>query len=476
MKNAALFYGLLVCVALSGRPALGQEQPTPDPQPLPPAGLLVITHVNVVDVVGEYVLEDRMVVVRDGCIESVGKHAPIGRAVLRLDGRGKFLIPGLWDGRTCALSTPSSVQVALPLYLANGITSIRDVSASRPRTELLAIVHAVESGLRPGPRIELAGAYLNGPWAPAVAAHRAGTQTEGRAQAEALLQEGWRVLAPTSTLPAAAYQGAAEVAGAWRLPLVNAVPEALSMPQALAAGHRGIEGSEKLLLSCSRREEELVSARALLLGSARTVKTLAACIAAQQPGIVASFDGARCTSLGQALVRQAVFVVPLLHSARISTASPPDMLHSSSPEENAQRQLGGVADSLRGRMIMEFQRLGVRLVAGSDEGITPHLLDYGSSLHQELNRLVAAGLTPSQALQAATVAPAIATGHRYDLGQILPDYHADLVLLDGNPLEDIRNLRRIRAVVLRGRVLNQDALEALAAEAAGRTQPAAARR
>lgn len=121
----------------------------------------------------------------------------------------------------------------------------------------------------------------------------------------------------------------------------------------------------------------------------------------------------------------------------------------------------------------ELQQHRVRIVAGSDAGSATPGLYAGYSLEQEVEALVAAGLSPVQALRAATNAPAIAARRGYELGRIEPGYIADLVLLRADPLVDIRNLRRVEAVVLGGRVLGRAALAALTAEAAQAAQPVA---
>jgi imidazolonepropionase-like amidohydrolase len=111
-------------------------------------------------------------------------------------------------------------------------------------------------------------------------------------------------------------------------------------------------------------------------------------------------------------------------------------------------------------IVHRLQSAGVPFLAGTD---TPAGVDVipGISLHRELERLVAAGFTPLQALQTATLNPAIFFHRRADFGSVEPRKLADLVLLDGNPLEDIRNTRTISAVILDGRYLSQEQLEQL---------------
>jgi len=104
------------------------------------------------------------------------------------------------------------------------------------------------------------------------------------------------------------------------------------------------------------------------------------------------------------------------------------------------------------KLVGAMRRAGVEFLAGTDTGPnTP--VAAGAGLHEELELLVQAGLTPMEALQSATRNPARYLGKLADMGTIEPGKLADLVLLDANPLEDIRNTRKIRLVVLKGRII-----------------------
>lgn len=123
-----------------------------------------------------------------------------------------------------------------------------------------------------------------------------------------------------------------------------------------------------------------------------------------------------------------------------------------------------------GDMLWRMAAAGVGVLAGSDESDEPFVYA-GGGLHEELALLVAAGLTPLQALQAATIEPARYLDATDTLGAVAPGRVADLVLLDANPLDDIRNTRRIRAVVQRGRWLDRAALDALLDQARRAADP-----
>jgi imidazolonepropionase-like amidohydrolase len=124
--------------------------------------------------------------------------------------------------------------------------------------------------------------------------------------------------------------------------------------------------------------------------------------------------------------------------------------------------LGAVHSDLVGRL----NRAGVQILAGTD---CPNPFVYpGFSLHDELGLLVRSGLTPAEALRTATVNPAIFLGVTDSLGTVARGKVADLALLDGNPLTDIANTKRIRAVIQGGRLLDRRALDAMLAQAKAR--------
>jgi hypothetical protein len=478
--------GLLLGLSFAAHLAAGQHPVVVVPPAAmpPPVDELVITNVNVVDVDLGKIEPHRNVLMRNGSIISVGQWVPVGRAVPTIDGTGKYLVPGLWDGHTHALASADEERVALPLYVAHGVTSIRDVTTGRPLNDLLRTYQALETGVRVGPRVELAGPVLDASADEHTGLGFAATRTEGRAQAEALMQAGWCSLQAGAYLSHDAFWGMATAAQEGRVHVAGVVPEAVTVLDAIAAGQRGIEHTDKLLLGCSSREGELVEARAQALAGPRPLATLQARRRAQQPLVLASFSPGRCTALARALVQYRAWVMPGLVAHdfdRRRDPAPADPRFRSVPARVRQqwalaarqrpRLSAGklarsrLANSLQRRTVATLGRLGVRLVAGSDAGSgTPNLF-HGGSLHDELERLVAIGLTPAQALRAGTLNPALATGHGFDMGRIHAGYLADVVLLNGNPLADIHNLRLIQAVVLRGRLFDRAALARLVTEA-----------
>ncbi|MCC3156685.1 amidohydrolase family protein [Hymenobacter sp. 15J16-1T3B] len=454
---------LLVGSWLAVAPLAGQAQ-----APAAPTVPVVIRNVNVVDVRAGQVISGQLVVIRGECIDAVGRRAPAGGAVRVIDGRGKYLIPGLCDAHSHALASAQQASLALPQYLLSGVTSVRDVSSTRPYAELAATAQAVETGAQPGPHLVLSGANVDGMAGAVAGARLAQTAAQAREQAVQLAAEGWASISAQALLPAPAYAGLAAGAAERRVPLTGHVPEAVTLAEALQAGQRCLEHLDKLLLACSPREAELVAERAALLqagraggglGERRPVERLQQRRAQQQAAVDAAFSPGRCALLAEELVRRGSFVVPLL-GADAAGAVPAGPLSCA--------RWHGAADSttraLHRELVAMLHHEGVRLLAGSEASSDAPA--YGRGLLEELERLVAAGLPPADALLAATLTPAALLGRQTQQGEVAPNQQADLVLLDANPLDDIRNLRRVRTVIVRGRVYDRAALDALAAEAA----------
>jgi imidazolonepropionase-like amidohydrolase len=233
-----------------------------------------------------------------------------------------------------------------------------------------------------------------------------------------------------------------------------------------------LQGNEHLMQvfeACSSLEDALMAKRAGVEGDA-----LANLQAAQEAEAVATYSPRRCRRAARRLAAHGQVQDPTL----VLDATPRDGRHAAHPlwpllraDEQARwnRLLAGLAPgdvalergrrNVAPRIVAALHRAGVPLLAGTDAPM-PEVYP-GASLHDELRLLVAAGLTPREALRAATLGPAQFLGIAADTGSIAVGKRADLVLLDADPLRDIGNTRRIEAVVLHGRLLRRADLDAL---------------
>jgi imidazolonepropionase-like amidohydrolase len=423
----------------------------PQPSPRDPS-TLAITHVSVVDTATGTANADMTIVVRGDRIVSVEKSgaAPAGARVI--DGRGKFAIPGLWDMHSHVTDSRAS---ALPTLVATGVLYVRD-AGSGDLTEIDQWRGQIESNAILGPTIFRAGITLNGQESNRFHLVIANAE-EARTAARTLKKIGVDILKTHRRTSRDAYFALADEARKIGVPLIGHVPMTVTPAEASDAGQQTIEHVETLFEGT--------------FASAHNGRVTAAAIAEWR----ASPDA---RTLFEKFVRNRTVVDPTL----VATGDLVRTFDSPNPDPHLryvaksallrrQQALATVAvpqqDDLRARLIehqkvtLQMQRAGVTLVTGTDAA---YLHPPGFSLHDELDLMTEAGLTPAEILRAATINcaqlfPSI------EAGAIAAGKRADVVLLNKNPLSDIKSVHDINTVVLRGRVLNRSALDRTLADA-----------
>jgi imidazolonepropionase-like amidohydrolase len=461
-----LFFIFLISVS---RIVIGQES------------ILAIIHVNLIDATGAPVQADMTVIVQGKQILQLGKSASttVPKAARVVDGRGKYLIPGLWDMHVHEIFgawLPEDEKITPVLFVANGVTGVRDMGGDlEPLKKWRA---RIAEGKLLGPRMIIAGPMLDGPIPQFPSSAPVKDAAEGRRIVDELQKNGADFIKIQSLIPRDGYFAAADEARKLGIVFAGHVPDKVRATEASNAGQKSIEHLTGVFEGCSTVEDELMAAP-------------------RGPGrgrFLSTYDPERAKALIALFLKNQTWQVPTLYWERgewliEQTNSGPDPLEKYAPVAWRDRtwpmftrdiSKGWSTDPVADRekffqeelkMVGEMNRAGVPILAGTDTAAGVRVYP-GFSLHDELELLVRAGLTPMEALQAAT----LNAGKYLDLadtGTIEKGKRADLVLLDSNPLVDIKNTRTIQSVVLAGRYFSRTDLDHLlhqVEEAAAKTK------
>lgn len=444
--------------------------------------VLALTHATVIDGTGTPAQPDVTVVVTDDRITAVGKSRDIRvpTNAIVVDATGKYLIPGLWD-----MHVHWYDQEYLPLFLANGVTGIRLMLGAPMHYDWRK---EIELGKLPGPRMFIASPIVDGPkpvWPGSISAASA---AEGREAVSKVKQDGADFLKVYSLLSREAYFAIADEAKKQGISFAGHVPITVSVEEAAAAGQRCIEHLTGVLSACSSQEDRLLrSAQASFAEALATNDPMSALTQVRRDSRLAlqTYSPGKADALFALLKSNHTWQCPTLvvlrniryqdeasitNDARLKYL-PPAIKASWDPSLDFQFRGRTPEDVALGKQVYQkerelvgaMQHAGLDILAGTDT-LNPYCFP-GFSLHDELALLVQAGLTPMQALQAATRNAARFMGREHELGTIEPGKLADLVLLEANPLEAITNTRRIHAVVYRGQLFPRSALDEMLSKA-----------
>ena len=421
---------------------------------------------------GERVLRDHTVLVEGRTIVAVGPSAAVkvpARA-RRIDAQGRYLLPALADMHVHQVTAvwdmmlPAEARVPndrIPYdrflfpYIANGVTLVQELSATK---EDIALRNRIRDGELLGPRMILAP-MIDGPqkaWPPPLSTWVA-TPDEARAAVRRTKADGCDKIKVYSFLSRESYDAIVDEARKVDMDVIGHVPMALSVEYVLDAGQKLIAHSEEL--------------------------------AKHTDG---DYSATRIDAFASQLASRGVWLVPTLvttttileqfdDAARVLAR--PEAVYYSDPLQQgvwrfvAQNLYGPIPPEARERLRNDFEKFqlplvrslhqkGGKLLAGSDS-ILPGLVP-GFALHRELRELVAAGLTPYEALRTATVNPYEYLGETDRAGTIAAGKQSDLLLVDANPLEDIAAASRVAGVLVRGRWIGEDEIRTTMASIAAK--------
>jgi len=392
------------------------------------------------------------VVIQGNRILAVGPadSVPVPRGARVMPGTGKYMIPGLWDMHVHTVF-PGGRQV-LPLYIANGVTGVRDLAGDWK--QITAWRREIAAGTLVGPRILASGPYLEGGDVPIVH-FLARTPDEARAAIDSLVATGVDVIKLHSQLNRETYLAAARYGRERGLRVAGHVPSSVSAAEASDAGVGSIEHMLQIPISCTPAES------LALVPRFPVQRVVGRCSSQDLAPLFARF------------VHNGTWVVPTLTASYEVAHWPkrdlpgdafaqylPDTLKKyvasifpMLPDIPADADVVGMQlFAKRLVLVAEVYRAGVGILPGTDAPLRNSPPGFG--LHEELRLMVQGGMPTFAVLRAATLEPARYFGLLDSLGTVAPGKVADLVILTASPLESIENTRRIAWVVKEGRIFN----------------------
>jgi len=439
----------------------------------PMRGTVSIGNVTVIDASagvrpGQTVLLDG-----DSIVAVLPADAAAPLAGVTIDGRGKFLIPGLWDMHVHLTFDERFTHTMPADFIRYGVTSVRDTGGLMDK--LLPVVERMRAEDAVAPRVFFSGPLLDGNSVvydgadvPELGMRNDNAETAAR-NVKTLREQGASFIKIYEMVSPAVFAALVDAAREYELPIAAHVPLSLRASE-VAPFVGSLEHLRNIELDCVPNAQELLADRLEILAARPGASGFALrseLHRLQRNDAIEALDDSVCGAVLGAM--RDTIQVP---TARLNTLSMFPPFERSDWAEVVEQWPDAVREDWRELpgwykpdpgerdmrfarytldMIRRLHRAGVPIGAGTDTPIAYALPGY--SLHNELEVLVAAGLTPLEALRSATIVPARFFSLDDSMGSIAPGMKADLVLLDANPLEDIRNTRRIHRVIARGRVM-----------------------
>lgn len=458
MKRALLLY----CLALFCVSCKEEEKEKFD---------LMISHANIVDVASGEIIEDQTILISGDSIRKVVNAADIEnyQAAKEFNAEGKFVMPGLWDMHVHFRGGDSLVQEnkdLLPLFLSYGITSIRDAGGDIT-PQVLQWRKAIANNELEGPRIFTPGPKLDGENPAWEGSIQVTTEAEVKAALDSLEAIGVDfVKTYDGSLTKEMFYAIIKESNARGLKTTGHMPLTADFMKAVSMGLDGAEHLYYPLMATSPLSDSL---RNLNKGYSMIVP------------VIESYDEEMANKAFQEMAAKKVYITPTLYIGKTLA----QILEIDHTKDTLLPYIGkGIQETYLGRiegakraqasgstmrekmeqksaeMIVPMKEAGVLLLAGSDSGAFNSYVYPGESLHGELRELVAAGLTPQQALETSVVNGPKFFDLEKSYGSIAAGKVADLLILKANPLKDIKNVSRIDAVVRSGKVYDREKLKA----------------
>ncbi len=433
-----------------------------------------ITNVNCVDVESGKIQKSQTIILKDGKIETIGPASSISvpKSAQRIDGSGKYAIPGLWD-----MHIHWYDEKSMQLFPLNGVTGVRFMWGI-PQHHTWKKNFAERKKL--GPQMVIGSTIVDGPdpyWSGSIVAKNA---DQGREAVQKVLKQKSEFVKVYSFLPRDAYFAIAKACKENKLDFAGHVPIMVSAAEASDAGQRSMEHLYEILLACSSAETELrkrLTARRNSDDSPRAVAKDRKLRREIVSKALETYDEDKAKKLFEKFAKNDTYQCPTLTVLRNLAYLTEDKVQKNpnlkyipiafarfiAPKQRSTKldetaiKRSRVLLKQNMKILATMQKAKVPIIAGTD-CLNPFCLP-GFSLHTELELMVEAGLEPIDALRAATINAARFRRAEKTDGSLKAGKTADVVLLNANPLEKITNTRKIESVFVRGVYLDRDFLD-----------------
>lgn len=436
---------------------------------------VLIQHANVIDVNTGEVSGEMSIGIRNDSIVYLGNGNSNFSASQTIDATGKYVIPGLWDMHVHFRGGDELIgenKNLLPLFVANGITGVREAGGDMT-TEIFKWRAEMENGSLIGPMIYTSGPKLDGPRATWAGSIPVMTKEDAVIAIDSLEQMNVDFIKLyDSRVTREAYIWILEEAERRGIRTSGHMPFTVMLEEAVTAGLGSVEHLYYILKGSSSEEQEVtddnINRKASFWGSMTT--------------LMDTYSEEQAQKAFKMLVDNDTYVTPTMHIG--NTLSYLDRDDHSNDEylnyigegiiETYQGRIRSAARAseefiaMRHRLNTAFKNLvpkmsaaGVSLLAGSDSGASNSYTYQGISLHQELAALVDAGLSPLEALKAATINGAKFLRVEDFYGTLAVGKSGDVLVLDANPLEDITNTQKINTLVMKSKTYSSADLKAM---------------
>jgi imidazolonepropionase-like amidohydrolase len=397
---------------------------------------------TLIDGTGRDPIPDTVVVIEKGRIVDAGpkSRVKIPSGAQKVDARGKTILPGLWDMHA------HFEQVEWgPIYLAAGATTVRD--CGNEFEFITAVRDAVASGHGLGPRLLLAG-IVDGTGPSAIGVERVDTPEQAKMWTDKYHDAGFQQMKIYSSVKLEEVKDVAEEAHRLGMTVTGHVPIGLNAYQTIEAGQDQINHIPYIVdimvptlpADASRLDRATAEAN-LDLNSAAAQKAIAFLVQHRtvvDPTLALFEFFSASTAKPAASIEPGVLKVAPELQAILTDVGPP------SPHADINEKVFAKEVAVVGAL----HKAGVPIVAGTDQTVPGH------SLHREIELYVQAGFTPMEAIQAATIVPARVMGLDKEIGTVEAGKRADVIILDGNPLDSIHNIRKVEFVITNGVMYN----------------------